>query len=130
MALRNQAAVQHTAMAIGRTGATTLEIGFLDDEPPHRWYATAQYQGAKVSCDNQPDPLAALIGLYAMLAAGGQCTTCERPVALEHRDRGLIDGARMRSGAFETRGAAHARRSYCVRRLKADGWSPCRGGGS
>ena len=117
---------EHTTVAIGRTGASSLEVGYLDDDPPHRWYATAQYDGAKMSCDGQHDPLAAVLGLYAMLAAGGQCTTCGRTVALDHA-RGLIDGARMRAGVFESHLAGHARRNYCVRRLKVTGWSACRG---
>ena len=125
MTARDLDALQHTVSAVGRTGAAGLEIGYLDDDPPHRWYATAQYEGAKVSCDNQHDPLAAVLGLYAMLAAGGQCTTCHRTVVLEH-GHGLVAGARMEQGVFETRMATRARRNYCVRRLRRDGWPPCR----
>lgn len=116
--------VAHTVEAIGRTGAVSLEIGWLDDTPPHRWYATAQYRGAKVSCDNQPDIVAAVLGLYAMLAAGGECTGCGHIIALDQGVEGLKDGARMRRGVFETHRADPAG-DYCVRRLELDGWTTC-----
>lgn len=115
-----------TLEAIGGTGAHQAEIG-SNDEGAH-WYASATLQGARVSCELQRDPLAAVLGLYAMLVAGGLCLTCERNVALVHSDVGLIDGARMRDGVFETHVAADPRRFYCVRVLGPDGWSACRRG--
>lgn len=116
--------IAHTADAIGRTGAKALEIGFLDDEPPHRWYATAMFRGVKVSCDNQPDPAGAVLGVYAMLAAGGTCAACGRMVAVEHGAAGLTDGARMVGGVFQTRRAMRARHRYCIRRYDG-GWPAC-----
>lgn len=115
----------YTSTAIGRTGATSLEIGYLDDDPPSRWYATAQYQGAKVSCENQDDPVGAMVGLYVMLAAGGTCTKCQRTIALDGGDQGLVDGGRMRQGVFQSRAADGPRSEYCVRWLDLDGWTGC-----
>ncbi len=122
---REKDAIAHTVEAIGRTGARSLELGFLDDDPPHRWYATAQYQGAKVSCDGQEDPVGAVLGLYAVLAAGGECTTCRRTIAVDHADTGPVDGARMNAGVYETHRATGPSDSYCVRRHEHDGWSGC-----
>ena len=116
--------VTHTVDAIGRTGASSFEFGFLDDDPPHRWWASARYEGAKVTCDNQDSPVGAVLGLYAMLAAGGGCTTCRRTVALDEGGR-IVVGARMRRGRFETRAVRGNPDTYCVRRLELDGWTAC-----
>lgn len=70
--------------------------------------------------------MSAVVGLYAMLAAGGMCTTCSRTVALDHVVYGLADGARMRRGQFETH-PGRADVDYCIRRLGPDGWTGCGG---
>lgn len=114
-------AITTTIEAVGRTGARAMEVGHVDDDPPARWFASAFYQGKRVSCDNQPNPLAAVIGLYAILAAGGLCIHCERTIALEHGEVGLVDGARMSGGVFQSRRAEAEPRAYCVRRIGA-GW--------
>lgn len=61
---------------IGRSGATGFEIGYLDDQPPHRWYATAIYKGAKVHGEHPSNPEVAADRLARKLLHGGQCTHC------------------------------------------------------
>ena len=117
-----------TLNAIGRTGARQVEFGHLDDTEhvaDARWWATAQYRGAKVSCDGQDSPAAAVLGLYGMLVAGGTCTTCGRTVALRHTTDGLVDGARMRRGRYETRRIRKAPGAYCTRECVNGEWSNC-----
>lgn len=123
----------YTSVAIGKTGAKSLEIGYLDDDPPSRWYATALYQGTKVTCDEQPDPVAAILGLYAMLAAGGQCTACGRTIALTYSEQPCPDEepvtlyvkrARMHGGVYQTLRTNNPD-GYCVRTLEPDGWVGC-----
>lgn len=116
-------ALAFTVEAIGRTGAKNFEVGYLDETPPYGWYATAHYEGAKVFCDEQPDPIAATMGLYAILAAGATCVKCERTVALNHKV-GLIDSARMHNSQFMAR-PADPNGDYCVRGLDDKGWSGC-----
>jgi len=82
---------------VGRTGARHFEIGYLDDTPPHRWYAHAQYRGARITCENQPDPVAAAEGLARQLLTGAQCQHCGRLVTLNPagayaHDSTLMDG--------------------------------------
>ena len=117
--------ITHTVHAILRTGAGQFELGYLDEEPPHRWWATATYAGAKITCHRQDDPVKAVLGLYAMLAAGGDCAICDRTVVLHHSERGLVDGARMHHGVFQTRVAKGEPERYCIRRLELDGWTTC-----
>ena len=47
----------------GRSGATNFETGYLDDQPPHRWYASAQYKGARLFAEDPDDPTIAADGL-------------------------------------------------------------------
>lgn len=119
------AALTHTVHAIGRTGARSFEVGFLDDDPPHRWWAAATFRDTRVTCDNQDEPLQAVLGLYAIIAAGGTCTTCGRTVALDHADVGLVDGARMHDEVFQARVTDVPCERLCVRRLHPDGWTGC-----
>lgn len=130
----DRAVLTHTVAAVGRTGARGIEIGHLEDgDVPidqARWYATAQYRGAKVSCDEQTSPIAAVVGLYAMLAAGGTCVTCRRTVAIDHTDQGYTDGARMRHGRFQVHRISRPPAAYCIRRYDPTvGWTRCETGG-
>lgn len=81
--------------AIGRSGAKELEIGHLEDGVPvalARWYATARYQGAKVSADEHSSPIAAVEDLLRRILVGGGCVKCQRPITLpDQADAGSPD---------------------------------------
>lgn len=70
---------------IGRTGAKDFEIGFLHDGVPLEeagWYATARYQGARVTADEHCGPVEAADALARRLLAGGKCISCGRRIRL------------------------------------------------
>lgn len=81
---------------IGRTGAREFKVGFVNDEPPHNWYAHAQYRGTRVTVENKADPLEAAEALARQLLAGGQCTHCKKVITLSGfavaKDKTMIDG--------------------------------------
>lgn len=115
-----------TLDAIGRTGASSVEIDHADHDPCENWWATAHFGDKRVTCENQESPLAAVVGLYAMIAAGGLCTTCEKIVGLHNGETDQIAvGARMRDGVFETRLPLGSTDQYCVRRFTDEGWTGC-----
>lgn len=84
---------------IGRTGATSLQIGFLHDDVPMEeaaWWAHAQYKGSRITVENKTSPLEAAEGLARRLLTGGQCTHCRKLITLSDfavaRDAILVDG--------------------------------------
>lgn len=81
---------------IGRCGARSFQVGFINDEPPHDWYAHAQYRGTRITVEKKATPLEATEGLVRQLLAGGQCTHCRKLITLSDfavaRDKTLIDG--------------------------------------
>jgi hypothetical protein len=86
---------------VSRTGAKGFEIGYLHDDVPTAkagWYAHAQYRGARITCADQPHPIAAAEGLARRLLSGGKCVHCGRLISLNPagayaRDATLIDGS-------------------------------------
>lgn len=71
---------------VGRSGGKGFEVGFLDEDvPAHlaRWYAHAQYKGARISTEEHPGPVEAAEALAWRLLEGGQCTSCRRLIGLE-----------------------------------------------
>ncbi|WP_322768422.1 hypothetical protein [Frankia sp. Cr1] len=66
---------------VGRSGAAGFEVGYLDDDPTNpRWYAHAQYRGARVIVEDHPTPSAAADALAQRILAGAKCR-CGRLVA-------------------------------------------------
>lgn len=65
-----------------RSGATSFEIGYLDDDPPHRWYASAFYKGARITAEDPYDPSIVADGLAVQILDGGMCTHCGRTVRI------------------------------------------------
>lgn len=68
---------------VARSGGKSFEVGYLEDDVPvekARWYATAVFRGAKLSCDEQSSPEAAADGLAHRLLEGAQCAGCQRRV--------------------------------------------------
>lgn len=74
-------AVMAAADLVRRTGATGMQIGYLNDEPPHEWYAYAQYRGSRISVDGHPGPVEAADALSRRLLTGARCQ-CGALVAL------------------------------------------------
>lgn len=69
---------------VGRTGATQFQIGFMHEDVPADeagWYASAWYQGARVTVGEQRSPMDAADGLARRLLRGARCG-CGRKVAL------------------------------------------------
>jgi hypothetical protein len=88
---------------VGRSGGKHFEIGYLDDEEPHRWYATATYQGAKAIGEHPTSPdKAADLFAYKVLH-GGQCTHCRRTINVHPSRR-------------------HRPPGQCVWRRRGDSW--------
>lgn len=72
-----------------RSGATSFELGYLDDNPARpRWYATAFFRGARLIADEKASPDEAADGLARRLLSGGQCTGCQRVVTLSDKGGG------------------------------------------
>lgn len=61
---------------IARTGARNLEIGYINDDPPHQWYARAQYNGDRIIAQDHDTPVDATDALAALILDGGRCTNC------------------------------------------------------
>lgn len=69
---------------VGRTGARNFDIGYLHDDVPVEetgWYATAYYQGARISTDGHRSPSTAAMALAERLLGGATCR-CREPVTL------------------------------------------------
>lgn len=80
---------------VGRSGARDFELGYLHDDVPvgeAAWWAKAQYQGARLTVENQPGPVEAAEALARRVLTGGRCAHCGGLVALS--DDGAV--------AFET----------------------------
>lgn len=80
---------------IGRTGARGLEIGYLHDDVPAdqaSWYASAQYQGARITEEDHRGPVEAVEALARRLLQGGKCNHCHRLVTLSDRSAIAFDG--------------------------------------
>lgn len=72
------------ANLVGRTGATSFQLGWLHDDVPvdqMGWYAHAQYKGTRITVENQAGPVEAADGLARKLLTGARCV-CGRLVAL------------------------------------------------
>jgi hypothetical protein len=67
---------------VGRTGATHFQVGYLNDEPPHNWYAQARYKGARISEDNHRGPVEAVEALARRLLTGAKCINCGKLITL------------------------------------------------
>lgn len=70
---------------VGRSGARELEIGYLHDDVPSDqagWYATATYQGAKITEEDHKGPVEAAEALARRILLGAKCAHCQGLVAL------------------------------------------------
>lgn len=66
---------------LGRTGATSFQIRYDDEQDPVVWVAVAQW-GAVFECAAGMNPLKAVLRLLEHVVDGGKCTHCRRPTAV------------------------------------------------
>lgn len=77
-------AIVACADLVGRAGAREFEIGYIRDDVPTGdagWYASAIYQGARITVDEHRSPTTAAMALSERLLSGATCR-CRRPVTL------------------------------------------------
>jgi hypothetical protein len=88
---------------VGRSGASDVEIGYLDDDVPSEqahWYAQASYQGARIAAENLRGPVEAVEALARRILTGAKCAHCDGVVSLSDEgavifeDQPLVDGTR------------------------------------
>lgn len=60
----------------GRSGARNIEIGYVNDNPPHNWYVQAQYKGDRIIVEGYDYPDEAADGFAAAILEHGICTHC------------------------------------------------------
>lgn len=66
---------------LSHTGATDIEIGYLNDEKPYEWWAKANYNGHRVySADAHLGADDALDDVAKQVVHGGKCVNCKRKV--------------------------------------------------
>lgn len=85
---------------IDRAGAASFDIGYLDDQPPHRWYAHTQYRGARITVENHKSPTGAALALARRVLDGATCR-CGQTVTLSDGEPGCmwrLVGARWEPG--------------------------------
>lgn len=107
---------------VGRSGAKSFEIGWLNDpgEPAYdkhgaQWYAHAQLRGARITAENHPGPTEACDALCVRLLTGAQCK-CGKLVALSSlgafafHDAAMADGSTWTAADAERAGQCRWRR--------------------
>lgn len=108
---------------VGRTGAKEFQFGYLNDDPPHQWYAHAQYKGARITAEDCAGPVEAAETLARKLLTGGKCTSCGGLIALSgsgayaFRSPVMADGSRWT--AQEAAAAGQCRWTRMGRRWEA-----------
>lgn len=87
------------AAVVDRSGGADFEIGYLDDDPPHRWYARARFKGTAIIADEHKTPTAAALELAEKLLQGANCR-CGQTVTLADDPgcRWTLQGARWTPG--------------------------------
>jgi hypothetical protein len=104
---------------VGRTGARSLEIGYLHDNVPAEeagWYAQVQYKGARVIEENHRGPAEALEALARRILTGAKCNHCKGLVALSaggalaYAASTLTDGTRWTAEQARAAGQCRWRR--------------------
>jgi hypothetical protein len=127
-------AVVAGADLVGRTGATHFQVGYVNDDPPHLWYAQAQYRGARITEENHPGPVEAVEALARRLLTGGKCVNCGKLIALSGSGAFAYTSPVMADGstwtAEEAAAAGQCRWTRMGRRwgsaCKREGWGVVR----
>ena len=71
---------------VRRAGASQFELGYLHDDVPIEeagWWASANYQGARIFVEDNKGPVEAVEALARRLLIGAQCRRCGEPVSLQ-----------------------------------------------
>lgn len=110
------------ANLVGRSGAREFQIGYLNDEAPHAWYAHAMFRGARLQVENQAGPAQAAMALAVKILTGAKCR-CGRLVALRPGGAVAFRETRMADGT-QWSAAEAARAGQCRWRLAGDRWEP------
>jgi hypothetical protein len=111
---------------VGRAGARELNFGYLHEDVPideAGWWATASYQGTKITVENHAGPVEALEGLARRLLTGAKCVTCGGLIALS--DSGAIGypGTIMADGTRWSKEDLEQAR-HCRWRRNGPRWEP------
>lgn len=117
------AAVKACADLVGRTGATSFECGYLNDDVPADqagWYATAVFKGARITAEDQASPAAACAMLAARLLSGGQCQHCHKLITLSPLGAVAHDVTLLNGKTWTA--AEQAAAGLCYWQLNGDRW--------
>lgn len=90
---------------VGRTGAESLEVGYFHDNVPVEeagWYANAQYQGSRLTVENEPGPVQAVQALAERILTGAKCKHCGRLVSMSDEGAWAWQEATMMDGTTWT----------------------------
>lgn len=111
-------AVKACADLVGRTGAKSFEVGYLNEGVPVAqagWFATAVYRGAKIIAGDKASGAEACDALAVKLLSGAQCQHCKKLVTLNPagamaRDATLVDGRKWTAAEQAKAGLCYWRR--------------------
>lgn len=120
----DQDALEATADLVDRSGARALQIGYLhDDVPPEdaAWYASADYQGARIIEEDHRGPIEALDALARRILTGAKCAHCGGLVALSDLGAIAYPTTAMADGTTWTAAEA-ARAGQCRWRRLGNRW--------
>lgn len=95
---------------VGRAGAKSFELGYLDDDVPvekARWWAHADYRGDRIIEENHRGPVEAAEALARRILTGGRCR-CGKLVALSGNGAVAYDNVTMADGSKWTADEAKA----------------------
>lgn len=67
---------------IERTGATSFQIRYSDDERPVVWIAVSEHGAHAHTAAGGMTPLEAIFRLAQLIIDGGTCTHCHRPAGV------------------------------------------------
>lgn len=74
-----------------RSGASTVEFGYLYDDVPIEkadWWAHAQFQGARLTAEHENGPVEAVEALARRLLKGARCRRCGNQIMLNDDGEG------------------------------------------
>jgi hypothetical protein len=76
---------------VRRTGARSIEIGYLRDDVPVEqagWYAQCMYSGARLIADEHRGPVEAVEALARRVLDGALCRRCGEKIRLSNDGKG------------------------------------------
>ncbi len=65
---------------IAHTGASDIELGYMNDEKPYEWWAKANWNGHRVISEGHLGADDALDEIAKQVIHNGTCTKCDRKV--------------------------------------------------